>query len=232
MGDVVRIGFVLFPGVTQLDLTGPLQVFSAVPRVEVHLVAANLGPVPTDTVLALLPTVTFDACPQLDVICVPGGQGVNLVLEDAELLTFLRRQAEGARYVTSVCTGALLLGAAGLLDGYRATTHWSALEFLEQFGATPVRSRVCVDRDHITGGGVTAGIDFGLQLVAELCGRTVAEGVQLHLEYGPQPPFEAGSPDTAPPEVLQAHRARTAAAQADRAARVRRAATHARDLRE
>jgi cyclohexyl-isocyanide hydratase len=227
VGDAVRIGFVLFPKVTQLDLTGPLQVFSAVPGVEVHLVAASLDPVPTDTVLALTPTITLDDCPQLDVICVPGGQGVNLVLEDAGLLAFLRRQAEGARYVTSVCTGALLLGAAGLLDGYRATTHWSAIEFLDQFGATPVRTRVCVDRDRITGGGVTAGIDFGLQLVAELAGRDVAEGVQLQLEYDPQPPFEAGSPDTAPPAVLQAHRERTASAQADRAARVSRAAARA-----
>ncbi len=224
----LRIGLLVFPNVTQLDLTGPLQVFAGVPGASVHVVGKTLEPVPTDAVISLTPTVTFADCPQLDVLCVPGGHGVDLVLDDAETLDFVRTQARGARYVTSVCTGALLLGAAGLLQGYRATTHWSAVELLAEFGATPERTRVCRDRDRITGGGVTAGIDFALTVVAELCGREVAERIQLHLEYDPHPPFSAGSPSSAPAAVLEAFRAAGAAHQADREERVRRAAARMR----
>lgn len=202
MPDAIHIGLLVFPKLTQLDLTGPLQVFSRVPGAKVHLIWKRIEPVPSDTVLALLPTITYADCPQLDVICVPGGSGTDDMVNDAETLDFLRKQAAGARYVTSVCTGSLVLGAAGLLDGYRATTHWSALDHLSRFGATPVKTRVCVDRNRLTGGGVTAGIDFALTLAAELAGRTAAEMIQLGLEYNPAPPFNAGSPDIAPPEVL------------------------------
>jgi cyclohexyl-isocyanide hydratase len=220
----LQIGLLVFPDVTQLDLTGPLQVFSAVPGVTVHLVWKRIEPVPTDTPLVILPTMTFADCPQLDVICVPGGYGTDALLDDDEVLEFLRAQAEGARYVTSVCTGALVLGAAGLLQGYRATTHWTAIESLAPFGATPTETRVCIDRNRITGGGVTAGIDFALTLVAELIDRATAEAVQLRLEYNPQPPFAAGSPRTAPAQLVESYLARIAPNRASRAVAVARAA--------
>jgi cyclohexyl-isocyanide hydratase len=197
----LQIGLVLFPKLTQLDLTGPLQVFSSVPGAKVHLIWKRIEPVVSDSVMTLIPTTTFADCPQLDVICMPGGVGTDDMVNDEEMLAFVRRQAEHARYVTSVCTGSLVLGAAGLLKGYRATTHWSAMDHLSPFGATPTKTRVCVDRNRITGGGVTAGIDFALTLVAILVDRRTAEAIQLRLEYNPAPPFSAGSPDTAPSEV-------------------------------
>lgn len=211
MTTPLHIGLLLFPKLTQLDLTGPLQVFSGLPGATVHLIWKRIEPVPSDTVLALLPTVTFEDCPQLDVICVPGGGGVDDLVGDEETLAFLRRQAAGARYVTSVCTGALVLGAAGLLQGYRAATHWSAMDYLSGFGAIPTRTRVCVDRNRVTGGGVTAGIDFGLTLAAILADKATAEAIQLGIEYNPAPPFDAGSPDTAPADVLAAVKTRIAA---------------------
>ena len=198
MSNPLQIGLLLFPNLTQLDLTGPLQVFSGIPGAVVHLIAKQIEPVSSDTPLKLLPTVTFADCPQLDVICVPGGLGTDAMLDDEETLEFLRRQAAGARYVTSVCTGSLVLGAAGLLRGYRAATHWSAMQDLATFGAIPTSTRVCVDRNRITGGGVTAGIDFALTLAAILTSRETAEMIQLMLEYNPAPPFDAGSPETAP----------------------------------
>ena len=198
----LQIGLLLFPKLTQLDLTGPLQVFASLPGANVHLIWKRIEPVPSDSVLMLLPTVTFADCPQLDVICVPGGIGTDDLVNDQETLDFLRAQAAGAKYVTSVCTGSLVLGAAGLLEGYRAATHWTAMDYLPLFGATPARTRVCVDRNRVTGGGVTAGIDFALTLVSILADRQTAEAIQLRLEYNPAPPFDAGSPDTAPPEVL------------------------------
>jgi len=198
----LQIGLVIFPKVTQLDLTGPVQVFSSVPGAKVHLIWKRIEPVPSDSVLVLTPTVTFADCPQLDVICVPGGAGTDDIVNDEEMLDFLREQAKGAKYITSVCTGSLVLGAAGLLKGYRATTHWSAMEHLAPFGATPTKTRVCVDRNRITGGGVTAGIDFALTLVSIMVDRPTAEAIQLRLEYNPAPPFNSGSPDTAPPEIL------------------------------
>ena len=207
----LQIGLLLFPRLTQLDLTGPLQVFSGLPGATVQLIWKRIEPVPSDTVLALLPTTTFADCPQLDVICVPGGGGVDDLVGDEETLAFLRRQAEGARYVTSVCTGALVLGAAGLLRGYRAATHWSAMDYLTGFGAIATKTRVCVDRNRVTGGGVTAGIDIGLTLAAILTDRPTAEAIQLGIEYNPAPPFDAGSPDTAPAEVLAAVNTRIAA---------------------
>jgi cyclohexyl-isocyanide hydratase len=220
----LHIGLLLFPRLTQLDFTGPLQVFSSLPGATVHLIWKRIEPVPSDTPLSLLPTVTFADCPQLDVICVPGGSGVDDLVSDDETLTFIRRQAEGARYVTSVCTGALVLGAAGLLQGYQAATHWAAMDFLGEFGAIPTRTRVCIDRNRITGGGVTAGIDFGLTLAAILTDRPTAEAIQLGIEYNPAPPFDAGSPDTAPAEVLAAVKKRMAARTGRREAMTRAAA--------
>ena len=203
MTDSIDIGFVIFPRVTQLDFTGPLQVLSRVPGAKTHLVAKDLAPVASDTVLTIQPTTTFADCPQLDVICVPGGLGTDALLNDEETLAFLRKQAQAARYVTSVCTGSVVLAAAGLLDGYRATTHWSAMGYLGQLGAIPEKTRVCIDRNRMTGGGVTAGIDFGLTLAEKLSDRTTAEMIQLTLEYNPAPPFNSGAPDTAPAEVMQ-----------------------------
>jgi cyclohexyl-isocyanide hydratase len=206
----LNIGFLLFPKVQQLDLTGPFEVFAALPDVQIHLVAAGMDPVATATGLCLSPTTTFASCPRLDVLCIPGGAGVNRLLTDEAILTFVRQQAADVRYLTSVCTGALVLGAAGLLRGKRATTHWNAHDLLPAFGAIPVHERVVRDGNLLTGGGVTAGIDFALTLVAEMAGRETAEAIQLHLEYAPAPPFDAGTPDRAPPGIVTAVRARSA----------------------
>ncbi|HJZ20459.1 MAG TPA: DJ-1/PfpI family protein [Bradyrhizobium sp.] len=202
MSAALQIGMLLFPKVTQLDLTGPVQVFSSVASAKLHLIWKRIEPVASDSVLTLTPTITFADCPQLDVICVPGGVGTDDMVNDQEMLDFLRKQAPGAKYITSVCTGSLVLGAAGLLRGYRAATHWSAMDYLSKFGAVPTKTRVCVDGNRITGGGVTAGIDFALTLVSLLVDRTTAQAIQLRLEYNPAPPFNAGSPDTAPAEIL------------------------------
>ena len=224
MSTPLQIGLVLFPKVTQLDFTGPLQVFSSVPGAQVHLIWKRIEPVPSDSVLTLTPTTTFADCPQLDVICVPGGAGTDDMVNDAEMLDFLRRQSTAAKYVTSVCTGSLVLGAAGLLQGYRATTHWTAIDLLAPFGATPVDTRVCIDRNRVTGGGVTAGIDFALTLVSILVDRATAEMIQLRLEYNPAPPFNAGSPDTAPPEILAHMKERIAPSRQRRSEAMQRAA--------
>jgi cyclohexyl-isocyanide hydratase len=202
MPNPLQIGIVVFPKVTQLDFTGPLQVFSSLPDTEVHLIWKRIEPVASDTALTVLPTKSFADCPQLDVICVPGGAGTDDMINDEEMLDFLRAQSANAKYVTSVCTGSLVLGSAGLLDGYKATTHWTAMGYLEGYGALPTKTRVCVDRNRVTGGGVTAGIDFALTLVSILVDRPTAEMIQLRLEYNPAPPFTSGSPDTAPPEVV------------------------------
>jgi len=217
----LHIGMLVFSGVQQLDLTGPYEVFASLPDTNLHLVARRREPVRSVTGLALTPSMTFADCPALDVLCIPGGAGVNALLPDAATLAFVRRQALGARYVTSVCTGALLLGAAGLLRGKRATTHWASHDLLAAFGAVPVRARVVREGNLITGGGVTAGIDFALTLVAELAGREAAEAIQLTLEYAPEPPFAAGTPETAPAAVLAAVRARGAALRAEREGLVR-----------
>jgi cyclohexyl-isocyanide hydratase len=224
MPTPLQIGLLVFPKVTQLDLTGPVQVFSAVPGAKLHLIWKRIEPVQSDCVLVLTPTMTFADCPQLDVICVPGGAGADDLLSDEDVLSFLRRQAGGAKFVTSVCTGSLVLGAAGLLRGYRAATHWTAMEFLKSFGAEPTATRVCVDRNRVTGGGVTAGIDFALTLVAKLHDEKAAQMIQLGLEYNPAPPFNSGSPDTAPSEVLALIRQRNAPRQARRSEMVARAA--------
>jgi cyclohexyl-isocyanide hydratase len=206
-----HIGIPVFPGVQQLDLTGPYEVFASLPDTKVHLIWKDRAPITSATGLVLIPTMTFGECPKLDVICVPGGGGVNALLEDAETLAFIRAQAKQARYVTSVCTGSLVLGAAGLLKGRKATTHWFAHDFLERFGAIPAHGRVVRDGNLITAGGVTAGIDFGLAVVAELVGQAEAEAIQLGLEYAPEPPFNAGTPDEAPAAIVAAVRERLAA---------------------
>lgn len=224
MNAPLQIGLLVFPKVTQLDLTGPLQVFARVPDATVHLLWKRLEPVPSDTVLTLQPTLTYRDCPQLDVICVPGGAGTAAIANDDETLDFLRKQAAGARYVTSVCTGSLVLGAAGLLRGYRATTHWASMDYLAQFGAIPTSSRVCIDRNRVTGGGVTAGIDFALTLIELLRDRATAEAIQLVLEYNPAPPFAAGSPETAPPAVVARVKKAMAGSQQQRVEALARAA--------
>jgi cyclohexyl-isocyanide hydratase len=222
--EPLDMGFLLFPRLTQLDLTGPYEVFSRLPGARVRLVWKTLEPVRADTGIALLPDTTFADCPPLDLLCVPGGPGVAALMEDAEVLDFLRRQAAGARYTTSVCTGALVLGAAGLLRGKRATTHWASHDFLAAFGATPVSARVVRDGNLFTGGGVTAGIDFALAIAAEVAGAEAAQAIQLGIEYAPAPPFSAGSPESAPAAVLDAARARGAAMRAEREALVARVA--------
>jgi cyclohexyl-isocyanide hydratase len=216
------VGMVLFEGVTQLDLTGPYEVFARMPRTKVWLVAASLAPVRTEWGMHIVPDATFDTAPPLDLLCVPGGWGINAVLDDEALVGFLRSRATSARYVTSVCSGALLLGAAGLLRGYRATTHWLSLDLLPSFGAEAVAERVVRDRDRITGGGVTAGIDFALFVAGELFGDSVAEAIQLAIEYDPAPRYTSGSPQDAPAEVTTKVRLASADALARRRAIIER----------
>jgi len=192
-----HIGMLLFPRLTQLDLTGPYEVFARMPDTRVHLVSHSLETVVSDGGLALAPNTTFDDCPPLDVLFVPGGPGISGAIESRPTLAFLQQRAVAAQYVTSVCTGALVLGAAGLLAGYRATTHWLSLDLLPIVGATPVSERIVIDRNRITGAGVTAGIDFGLVVAGQLFGADVARAIQLMMEYDPAPPFDSGSPRTA-----------------------------------
>lgn len=200
----MNIVFVLFPDVTQLDFTGPLQVLSRLPGARVHIAAASMAPVATDATLTLNPTATFADCPSADVLVIPGGFGVDEAMNDPALIAFVKREGARARYVTSVCTGAFILGAAGLLKGKRATTHWAWHEALALVGATPVKARVVRDGNLFTGGGVTAGIDFALTLAAEIAGEETARAIQLALEYDPSPPFDAGAPEKAAPEALAA----------------------------
>ncbi|HEY2898793.1 MAG TPA: DJ-1/PfpI family protein [Gemmatimonadaceae bacterium] len=197
----LTVGMLLFENATQLDLTGAYEVFARMPGTHVSLLASTLEPVRTEWGLTITPDLVISEAPQFDVICVPGGWGVNALLADEALLEILRVQGESARYVTSICSGALLLGAAGLLRGYRATTHWMSLDLLPLFGATPVAERVVRDRNRITGAGVTAGIDFALVLAAELFGDSEAQRIQLAIEYDPHPPFDSGSPRTAPANI-------------------------------
>ena len=199
----IRIAMLLFPDLTHLDLTAPFEGLTRLPGAEVSLVWKSLDAVTSGTGLRLSPTATLVDAPQADVLFVPGGSGLVPLLGDPAVLEFVRRQAASARYVTAVCTGSLLLGAAGLLEGYRATTHWAFHEFLARCGAIPVRERVVLDRNRITGGGVTAGIDFALRLNAELIGEQQARAIQLGLEYDPEPPSDSGSHERATPELVQ-----------------------------
>jgi cyclohexyl-isocyanide hydratase len=220
----MHIGILVFPRLTQLDASGPYEVFSRMPGAEVHLIAKKNEPIVTEFGLTLSPTKTFADAPPLEVICIPGGAGVNPLMNDDETIAYVKRASENARYVTSVCTGALLLGAAGLLDGYRATTHWLSVDFLREFGATPVQERIVVDRNRVTGGGVTAGIDFALMIAAMLHGPNLAREIQLMIEYAPDPPFDAGSPDTAPRPIIERIKEQRKAAQEVRSRLVHEAA--------
>ncbi|MGH7030878.1 MAG: DJ-1/PfpI family protein, partial [Stellaceae bacterium] len=210
-----RTGMLVFPNLTQLDLTGPYEVLSRLPGSETLLLWKDLQPVRSEHGLSILPMATLARCPPLDLVLVPGGPGINPLLEDAEVLAFLRRAAAAARYVVSVCTGALVLGAAGLLRGRRAATHWMSRDLLPAFGAEPVAERVVRDGNLFTGGGVTAGIDVALAVAAEIAGRAAAEAIQLAIEYDPAPPFASGSPETADPAVLAAVRRRAEPRQRD-----------------
>jgi cyclohexyl-isocyanide hydratase len=203
--SLFNVGFVIFPDLTQLDFTGPQQVLARLPDSTMHIVAKSKDPVPSDSGLSLLPTHTFENCPDLDLICVPGGyQGVVDALGDQDTIDFVRLQSSRARYVTSVCTGAFILGAAGLLKGRRATTHWGYAELLPSVGATHEKARIVKDGNVITAGGVTSGIDFALAVVAEIAGEAVAQDIQLSIEYDPNPPFDSGHPDRASETVKAA----------------------------
>lgn len=204
----MHIAFLLFPGITQLDLTGPAQFLSRLPNAKVDLVWDSLDPVPTDAGFSILPTATFAQMPRADVLCVPGGMGVAKVIDQPQALDWVRQVGSEASWVTSVCTGALVLGAAGLLRGYKATTHWAWHDLLSLFGAEPVQARTVIDRNRVTGGGVTAGIDFALTLMAEIAGEAHAKAVQLALEYDPAPPFDTGTPAKAGPDLVEVYHAR------------------------
>ncbi|MGC2524122.1 MAG: DJ-1/PfpI family protein, partial [Stellaceae bacterium] len=221
---VLRSGMLVFPNLTQLDLTGPYEVLARLPGADTRLLWKNLDPVRSEHGLTILPDTSFEQCPPLDLVLVPGGPGVNPLLEDREALAFLRRAAAEARYVVGICTGSLMLGAAGLLRGKRAGTHWMSRGLLRAFGAEPVTERVVRDGNLFTGGGVTAGIDVALAVAAEIAGQAGAEAIQLAIEYDPAPPFAAGSPERADPAILAAVVERAAARQRDRAERVERAA--------
>ena len=197
----LQIGMVIFPRMTLLDLAGPqLALFGHGP---IHLLSDTLDPVMTDSGIAILPTMTFDDCPpDLDILFVPGGSGAFEAVENDRVIRFLQDSGRTAKYITSVCTGSILLAAAGLMDGYKATTHWATVPMLEAFGVETVGERVVIDRNRISGGGVTAGIDFGLTLLAKLRGDAAAKCSQLMMEYDPKPPFDSGSPVVAEPEIV------------------------------
>jgi cyclohexyl-isocyanide hydratase len=220
----MNIGMLIFPDMTQLDFTGPYEVFAQLPKCTVRIVAKSLQPVAAKGGLKFLPDTTIADAPPLDLIFVPGGPGTGALMEDREVLEFLRRHAEKAKYVTSVCTGALVLGAAGLLKGYSATTHWASLGLLQVFGAKGLTDRVVTDRNRITGGGVTAGIDFALTVAAEVAGPETAKRIQLLIEYNPAPPFNCGHPSTADASVVDAVRNAIAPMQAARLELAQRAA--------
>ncbi len=191
------IGLVFYPGMTSLDIIGPQQVFSGLPGVQIHRLWKTLDPIKTDDGMVILPDTTFANCPTLDVVCIGGGLGQLAVVDDSETLEFLRKQGSTAKFITSVCGGSEFLAKAGLLQGYRAATHWTARPQLASLGVEVGTERVVVDRNRITGGGVTAGIDFGLTIASILYGEEIAKITQLLLEYDPAPPFDTGSPEKA-----------------------------------
>ncbi|MBV9300782.1 MAG: DJ-1/PfpI family protein [Acidobacteriaceae bacterium] len=204
----LQIGSLLFEGFDQMDVTGPFEVLSRIPNSTHRIFAKTLTPMRDIRGLRLVPDAMLAEAHQLDLLHVPGGFGQEALMEDTDLLDWVRRQAQGARYVFSVCTGALICGAAGLLKGRRATTHWSALHLLPYFGAIPCDERLVVDGKLVCAGGVTAGIDGALRVAAALRGDEAAQIIQLQMQYAPEPPFNSGTPKTAPPAVLeQARRA-------------------------
>lgn len=204
----IQIVFLLFPGITQLDFTAPAQALCRMPGARLAGAAAQLAPIATDCGFSILPTHDFASCPQADILCVPGGHGVTEALGDAATIDFIARQAAGAQWTTSVCTGAFLLGRAGLLAGKRATTHWGYTHLLPRVGAEPVAARVVEDGNIVTSGGVTSGLDFALTLIARLQGDAVAQATQLAIEYDPAPPFAGGHPARAPAAVTAGLKAR------------------------
>lgn len=196
------IGLVFYPGMTSLDIVGPQQVFSGLPGVEIHRLWKTLEPVKTDDGMVVVPDTTFENCPRLDLICIGGGMAQQAVEDDPEVLAFLHKQGSTAKFITSVCGGSMFLAKAGLLQGYRAATHWAARGQLAQLGVEVGTARVVIDRNRITGGGVTAGIDFGLTIASILYGEEIAKITQLLLEYNPAPPFDTGSPEKAGAELV------------------------------
>ena len=198
----IIIGLVFYPGMTALDIVGPQQVFSALPGVQIHRLWKTLEQIETDVGMVILPDTTFEDCPPLDVICVGGGLGQMAIVDDPKVLEFFQKQGSTAKFVTSVCGGSEFLAKAGLLQGYRAATHWIMREQLAQLGVEVGTERVVIDRNRMTGGGVTAGIDFGLTIAAKLCGEEAAKLAQLMLEYDPAPPFDAGSPEKAGADLV------------------------------
>jgi cyclohexyl-isocyanide hydratase len=222
--DPLRVVFLVYPNVTQLDLTGPAQVLSRLGNSTVDLVWKTRDPVQTDSGFALLPSSTLGETTSADILCVPGGFGCVDMMHDEEVLEWVRNVGSSTQWVTSVCTGSLILGSAGLLRGYRATSHWAWRNYLALFGAEPVAERVVFDRNRVTGGGVTAGIDFGLALTAKICGEEFARMIQLGLEYDPRPPFDSGSPETAGENLIEAVRERSNRMAPNREERIRAAA--------
>ncbi len=218
----LQIGSLLFEGLDQIDLTGPFEVLSRLPNATYRLYGKTTAPIRDVKGLQLVPDATLADAPPLDVLHVPGGFGQEALMEDEEVLDWIRRQAGGAQSVFSVCTGALLCGAAGLLKGRRATTHWASFHLLPFFGAIPVNERVIVDGNWVFAAGVTAGIDGALRLAAELRGEDVAKSIQLYMAYAPEPPFDSGTPESAPPAILQQSRQAVAGITAQREATARR----------
>lgn len=202
-GSNFSIGIFIFSGVTQLDFTGPYEVFSKIPNVKIFLFAQSKEPVVAESGMKWIPDYDFSDCPDLDVLLIPGGVGTTLLMEEFEVLNFLKTKAENSKFITSVCTGSLVLAAAGLLNGYKATTHWLSLDVLKLFPVQISGERFVRDRNRITGGGVTAGIDFALFLTAELFGTELAEEIQPMIEYNPAPPFTSGHPTTATSHLVE-----------------------------
>lgn len=220
----LSVAFLLFPNVTQLDLTGPAQVLSRLGNAKIDLVWKSRDPVMTDAGFAILPTAAFADISRADILCVPGGVGVTDVMMDEAAMAWVRQIGASAQWVTSVCTGSLILGAAGLLSGYKATSHWAWHHHLTLFGAEPVKARTVFDRNRVTGGGVTAGIDFALSLMAAIRGEEHARLVQLALEYDPTPPFDSGSPEKAGEAMIKGYAARMTALAPNREAEMKEAA--------
>jgi cyclohexyl-isocyanide hydratase len=218
------IGGLVFPQMDQMDFTGPFEVLSLIPGTKFHVLWKELAPVRDRRGLVLTPDTRLADAPPLDVLLVPGGHGQEALMDDDTVLDFLRRQSGGARLVFSVCTGALLCGAAGLLRGVRATTHWNSHHLLQYFGAIPVDERVVVDGKHVSTAGVSSGIDGALRVVQLLCGDGVAQAIQLQMQYAPEPLFPGGTPQTSPPEIVQLCRAAVGELTARREATARRVA--------
>ena len=228
---MTTFAMLLVPDMTQLDFTGPYEVFVRCPNAKVELVWKRKEPVRSEFGLTIEATASFESLKEADVLFIPGGRGMNALLNDAETLDWIRQIASSAKYLTSACTGALVLGAAGLLVGKRATTHWTALEMLSEFGAIPTKSRTVQDGNILTGGGVTAGIDFALKLAEVMHGKDLAQTIQLNIEYNPDPPFKAGHPDTAPAHITQAFIEKTQARKRERLLLVKQAAQRLRETR-